>query len=472
MLKLLKVNLILFLILLSGLFLRLISLNQSFWLDETTSGYIARDLSFVQIINLFSPGDFHPPLYYFILKIWGSIFGFSELGLRSLSLVSGVISIFVLYKIAGLLKSKTIVGKLKFAEVTAILLATSGLHIYFSQEARMYILASLFVLLSFYFFVKNIQKGGVGDMLLFGLFIALSVMTHYQTIFMIPVFWILGKIYNKNFNWWKLFLASHIILLFFLALWLPVFLKQLSIGFAVQGGAPGWWLVLGKTDFKQLLLVPVKFIIGRITLANNSIYLIVSGVLLAIYSWILLRFPKGDRDIKIIWVWFLIPVIISAVVGLKIAIFTYARLIFVLPAFYLLLAYSISVIRIRYRLLILSFLILVNISTSLIYLTNPRFQREDWRGLIRNINNSRDNQIVLLPSRTGTEAFRYYDRENRINVSVKSFKNDNYDIIWLMRYVQPIFDPNDNLRALVESKGYKKEAELDFNGVVVWKYKK
>ena len=40
-----------------------------------------------------------------------------------------------------------------------------------------------------------------------------------------------------------------------------------------------------------------------------------------------------------------------------------------------------------------------------------------------------------------------------------------------MRYVQPIFDPQDNLRKKVE-ESYKKTREKDFNGVTVWEYEK
>jgi len=39
-----------------------------------------------------------------------------------------------------------------------------------------------------------------------------------------------------------------------------------------------------------------------------------------------------------------------------------------------------------------------------------------------------------------------------------------------MRYVQPIFDPEDSVRNQVETIGYKKVAERDFNGVTVWEY--
>ena len=129
-------------IVLLALILRLISLNQSLWLDEATSALVARDYSWNLIFGQFLPGDFHPPLYYMLLKIWGLFFGTSEIALRSLSVVAGVATVYLVYKIVN-------------ATTAALLLATSGLHIYFSQEVRMYQLASFFVALAVYFFVKS-----------------------------------------------------------------------------------------------------------------------------------------------------------------------------------------------------------------------------------------------------------------------------------------------------------------------------
>ena len=68
------------------------------------------------------------------------------------------------------------------------------------------------------------------------------------------------------------------------------------------------------------------------------------------------------------------------------------------------------------------------------------------------------------------EAYRYY-AANAV-VSGPSGLNNGYEQIWLMRYVQPIFDSEDKLKEDVENLGYMKEEEFDFNGVVVWKYTK
>jgi hypothetical protein len=42
--------------------------------------------------------------------------------------------------------------------------------------------------------------------------------------------------------------------------------------------------------------------------------------------------------------------------------------------------------------------------------------------------------------------------------------------VFLLRYVQEIFDPKDEKRAYLEAIGYKFIRQENFNGVVVWEY--
>lgn len=50
----------LLLIIILSLTLRLLSLNQSFWLDEAISANVAKNYSYQNIIASFSSSDFHP----------------------------------------------------------------------------------------------------------------------------------------------------------------------------------------------------------------------------------------------------------------------------------------------------------------------------------------------------------------------------------------------------------------------------
>jgi uncharacterized membrane protein len=69
---------------------------QSLWDDEATSFLISK-LNLSQIVQAVAVGDFHPPLYYCILHYWVALFGASEVAVRSLSVLFGVLVIPLIY---------------------------------------------------------------------------------------------------------------------------------------------------------------------------------------------------------------------------------------------------------------------------------------------------------------------------------------------------------------------------------------
>src|SRR5260221_14760891 len=87
-----------FFTLILALGLRLASFNQSLWLDEATSALTTK-MSFPDFFGKFMPGDFHPPLYYLVLRVWATFFGTSEVALRSLSLIFGIGTVYLVYLI-------------------------------------------------------------------------------------------------------------------------------------------------------------------------------------------------------------------------------------------------------------------------------------------------------------------------------------------------------------------------------------
>lgn len=455
------------LILLSALLLRLISINQSLWLDEATSGLLARDFSFRGILTDFSPGDFHPSLYYLLLKVWVGVLGSSEVGLRSFSLVAGLAAVYVVYLIGKRLLNR------KTGLLAALFLATSGLHIYYSQEARMYALSTLLVASLFYLFLKILNSKKKIDWYLFSGLLLVNGLTDYLPNLIIVVFWIFALLAKKDRSWWKAFLLSHLPLIVAYFWWLPTFMNQLRSGLGVAEFAPGWWKVLGKTNLKELILVPVKFALGRISFVDKRLYALVSGVVLLAYSFFTLRRQNlKDSRLTLIWFWLIVPIGLAAILGLKLSVFSYFRLIFVLPAFFLLLASGILQLKRRFFKVGFLFVVCVNLLASGVYLFNARFHREDWRGLVSFVEKASEGKkaMTIFVTDGQTEAYRYYSKDGKI--AGPTGLTGSYEQIWLMRYVQEIFDPEDRLRKEAERMGFIKKGEYDFNGVVVWKYER
>lgn len=427
-----------YLILLLGTILRLISLNQSLWLDEATSALVAK-MPLAYIFTKFLPGDFHPLLYYLILKYWVNVFGSSEVSLRIPSVIFGVLTIYFVYLIVRKISDK------KTALIASSFSATSGLLIYYSQEARMYSLAALLVCISIYLFIEK-------KWMWFSILLILIGMTDYVSLLILPVFWIFGK---KDIK--KMFLA-HIPLILAFALWSPIFISQLRTGFSITGTA--WWQILGVASFKNAALIPVKFILGRISFDDNILYTAVVVFAAGLFGYLLF---KAKKTSNLIWMWLIVPIILGIFLSFKIPTLSYFRFLFCLPALYILVAAGIEKSG-RYKKLFLIIILIINILSSLYYLLNPNFWREDWRLAVKTIG----FDIVVLPSDSQGEALQYYGKANQI-VYYKDF-NGGPKQIWLSRYVATIFDPGDLAAKKIESLGYNMTGEYNFNGVVMDKY--
>lgn len=425
------------LILILGFLIRLVNLNQSLWLDEAIEILAVKNNSYIELIKTYSIGDFHPPLYHFVLKFWDSFFGYSEIASRIPSVVFGVLTIFFVYKIGQQLAGK------KVAILSAIFLALNPLAIYYSQEARMYSLAALAVTASVYFFLKKKYPA-------YFICFIIALYSNYLPILMIPVFLFWSK-HNK-----KLLFAHG--LLFISALpWMPFFFDQLATGMSVAKDAPGWEKVVGGFDSKALPLTFVKFIVGRISIGNKILYAIVMTPVLLIYGLIL----SGSKE-KFLWSWLIIPLILGFLLSFFIPVYSYFRFLFVLPAFVILLA--MGAIKNNY---LTSIIIGVSVISLLIFNQSPVFHREDWREAVKQIN--LDPGIVLLPSLAQVSPLNYYNPKLTVqDASTMSLRSSTP--VYYFRYVAEIFDPENQIPGLLMANGYLQIEEKRFPGLVLIKY--
>lgn len=124
-----------------GFFARVNELGaQSLWNDEGTSVALART-SISAIVNA-AARDIHPPLYYILLSGWIQFAGISEFAIRFLSVFAGVLVIAVTFRIAREFFDQEV------AVIAALLSALNPFQVYYAQETRMYIWVTLFAALS------------------------------------------------------------------------------------------------------------------------------------------------------------------------------------------------------------------------------------------------------------------------------------------------------------------------------------
>ena len=167
-------------ILLISLGLQLSTLDTySFWFDESYSSVITSE-SAGDAIDLTSQ-DVHPPLYYVSLFEWTEVFGRSDFAFRSMSVVFAILSLLLLYKILRSFFTKPV-------SLFALFIASIAPYtIRYAQEARMYTLASFFILASTLVLIRITQskKPPFTLWLLYGLLLAGAAYTHYFSMLII-----------------------------------------------------------------------------------------------------------------------------------------------------------------------------------------------------------------------------------------------------------------------------------------------
>lgn len=464
---------ILLAILLTSFILRVINLNQSLWLDEAINVLAAKNYSFLGMITEYAKADFHPPGYFIILWMWAKIFGTSEIAVRMPSVIFGVLTVYVIYLIGKNLHSKTL------GFLSAFLLAINPLHVYYSQEARMYSLATLAVSLNVLFFIKLIKREKINPLFLIaGNFLVL--LSDYVSYFIFPAQFIFLLTLKKKEVIKKWFTQLLFALLLF-SIWSPIFLNQLNVGSVTSDRLPAWKLIVGGFDFKAVPLTFVKFIIGRISYPDKFIYAVVLLPVSLLFLFIIFRgikFVKGlERSLLIIWLG--IPIILGTIISFIVPIFSYFRMLFILPPFVFTVALGIISFKSRLRIIILVIVTLIQLYSTSVYLFNPSYQREDWKGLVNFLISNGKNSLILFESSGTLPPFDYYAK-GVLNAkgALRDFPLKNADgladlenlssglkDLYLVDYLVDISDPGRLVKERLNMLGYKLIETKDFHGV-------
>jgi len=479
-----------FIILLLGLVLRLINLNQSLWLDEAVQAVTSQG----SLTGIFAElvGDFHPPLYHLLMWVWIHLFGSSEVVLRLPSVLFGIGTVLVVYKIGKLGKS----GKLGL--LGALFMATAPYHIYYSQEARMYALVTFFASLSMYWFIRLISQISLISQIGYIFATVLMLYTDYygSLVLLAQVIATVVTLRRRVVSLFHCFIVS---LLLFLP-WLPFFFLQLKTGLQAIRDLRNWANLVNVEFFKALPLTFIKFTLGRITIFDKRIYTLVGLGILGIFGMIggiggMRWYRGGRREGKgpredfylVILLWLAVPILVAWLGSLFIPNYQPFRLLLVLPAFNLLLAIGISSLNSRFARFLALLFILITYHLSLItYYTNPYFHREDWRGVVGFIESQKEPSVALLPSVTSDWPWRYYSigkveligasqrvkkvEEGEIINNLTMKQSNNETMIYYIRYLVDLFDPQELINQGLTEFGYVKIKEISFNQIPVWIY--
>jgi hypothetical protein len=201
-------------------------------------------LEFNNLKELFNEGirpDGHPAFVQLFLYFWTKLFGYSELVVKLPSMLCGLGSIWLSFR----LSKKFFDGHIGL--IVVALIALSQYYVMYFSLARPYAYGTFFVLGQIYSLVQWREKGMKPYALTFVLFSILSAYTHYFCMLVAGLVTLWGFIWLKK-NQFKFFILSIILCVLLFLPHLPISMHQLSLGGI--GGEAGW-LNAPESDFTQ-----------------------------------------------------------------------------------------------------------------------------------------------------------------------------------------------------------------------------
>jgi mannosyltransferase len=162
--------------------------NQSLWMDEALTAYEAH-LPFGAMLGTVAHVETTPPLYFVLTWCWTHVFGTGEIALRSISTIAGIALVPITYIAARELVSRW-TGLLAAAFV-----AVNPFLIWYSQEARSYMLLAALTAASFMWFVRALADRSRRSLAWWTGCSALAVMTHFFAGFLVApeALWLLWR---------------------------------------------------------------------------------------------------------------------------------------------------------------------------------------------------------------------------------------------------------------------------------------
>lgn len=152
--------------------------RQSYWYDESlTVDEVRRP--FASMLAVVGGQETSPPLYFVLAWGWARIFGSAEVGLRALSAVCGTIAVPLSFGAARTLLNR------RAAVLTAALVATSPMVVWYSQEARTYALLVALSALSLWCMAQAAQGGERRWVMGWTFGAAAALATHFFAAFLI-----------------------------------------------------------------------------------------------------------------------------------------------------------------------------------------------------------------------------------------------------------------------------------------------
>ncbi len=399
--------------------------EQSFWYDEaTTWGIVAHGLG--HVLATVPKTESTPPLYYVLLWLWAQVFGLGDAGLRAFSALCSTLTIPVVWMIGRRLISNRV------GLVAALLTAVNPLLFWYAQEARSYSLLLLLSALSLLALVRALESPSPKRVLIWGLASALALAAHYYAaVVIVPEAAWLGVTLHRQARLTPRRVALGIVPVLAVGVALmPLAIRQndgRASYIATQGGSLPYRVAqLFKEDIIGMGQ-PMKALLG------------VVGCLLVLVGLGLLvrRSQRSERSacrlLFAVGAGGVVLGILIAAVGTD--YFNTRNLIPTWPALFLLVAAGLGAPRAgRVGALATTALVLLSLLCVWNIISNPLFQRPNWRGAAQILGSSSVPRAVVSDIQSQVPLEPYLRGVRQYPISGERVRE--VDLVWVERSYQ------------------------------------
>lgn len=468
-----------------ALILRIPGLGDSFWLDEAAQALesvrpLSEQLSIVV--------DFQPPLIHLIVH-FSHYFSRGEVWLRTwAALIPGLLAIIFTY----------LIGKKLFSErvgiVAALFLATSSFHVFYSQELRPYALPAVFAIMTWYWLITQKHLDNQYKLLyIFSTIAGLYSSYLYPFVVMAQVIYLLFLPSEIRKHFFNLLLVSATAFL----PWLPMFFAQLDAGQKLRIELPGWESVVSTPQLKSLPLVFGKFFYGIIDIDLSILFLIPILIITSVVFFSIIKnkykLDKVKKNSLIaLTLWAFAGIFIAWVVSFFVPVLQPKRVLFALPAIYLLISYflvaplgnrSDHTINIGKRQVLNLFAIFLMFAINLFglyqYYFDGGLRRENWRDLVAEIQQKypENSSIIIVSFPEAFAPLRWYPSNYRM-ISTGELTTSKvpdladlikpiveYEYVLTFDYLTDLTDSQKLIPKTIEAFGYKQVDYSDNPGI-------